>query len=214
MKAGSEKPSVAERGQRLVGPAATPRRGGDAERNADRDRDQHGEHQQREGRLRARWPIMCGHRLAAEDRGAEIAVHDLPQPGAKRTANGSSRPSEVRILSISLGRRGVAGDDLRRIARRQIEQAEHDQRHHAHHRARPSAGVGRRSRAFAAPRTGASLQDRAIQRAHALPARRMAVQDQTCRSSSSDDRGREDAGHLLAVGDRGSASRAGCRAAS
>ena len=32
-----------------------------------------------------------------------------------------------------LGSRGVAGKHLRRIARRQVEQAEHDQGHDAHH---------------------------------------------------------------------------------
>ena len=51
-----------------------------------------------------------------------------------RTRNGRSRPSEARMRSTSAGRGLVAGDDRRRIARRDVEQAEHEQRHHQHDR--------------------------------------------------------------------------------
>ena len=48
------------------------------------------------------------------------------------TGNGSSRPSRARIAAMFAGRRIVAGDDGRRIARREMQQQEHDQPDDSH----------------------------------------------------------------------------------
>ena len=52
----------------------------------------------------------------------------------KRTRNGRSSPSEARMRADVLRARLVAGDDRRGIARGDIQQAEHEQRHHRHDR--------------------------------------------------------------------------------
>jgi hypothetical protein len=76
----------------------------------------------------------CRHRQVGEDRGAEIAVRDLPhpfpEPDQERAVEAEACPDALDVG----GRCLIAGDHRGGIARRDVEQAEHEQRHHRHHR--------------------------------------------------------------------------------
>ena len=104
-----------------------------AERHRDHDGQDEGERHQRQRRLD---PLrdQGRDRQVGEDRGAEIAVQDAPEPAPELD---QERPVEAEALANALnvgGARLVAGDHRRRIARRDVEQAEHEQRDDRHHR--------------------------------------------------------------------------------
>ncbi len=103
------------------------------DRHGDRHRQDQRDQHQRQRRLETLRDHR-GDRKVGEDRVAEIAVQDLPDPFAEAD---QERPVEAEALADTRdigGARLVAGDDRRRIARRDVEQAEHEQRHHAHDR--------------------------------------------------------------------------------
>ena len=97
------------------------------------DRQAERERHQRQGRLDA----LRDHgrdRQVGEDRLAEIAVQDLPDPLAEAD---QERPveAEARPDALHVGRRRLVARDHRGgIAGGDVEQAEHEQRHHRHHR--------------------------------------------------------------------------------
>jgi hypothetical protein len=73
-------------------------------------------------------------REVGEDRDAEIAAQQRPQPDRELLDH---RPVEAELGPHRRDRlvgRILARDDRRRIARREAQQEEHEQRHHRHHR--------------------------------------------------------------------------------
>ena len=108
-----------------------------------------GEHDGQDHQRQRRFDALRDHvadRQIGEDRVAEVAVHDLPQPFAEAH---QERPvqSERGTDTLHVGGRGlVARDDRGRIAGREIEQAEHEERDDEHHRdggKDASCGVGK-----------------------------------------------------------------------
>ncbi len=77
---------------------------------------------------------MRGDRQVGEDRGAEVAVENLPaplaEPDQERPVEAKARPDARDIVRCRL----VAGDHRGRIAGRDVEEAKHEQRNHRHHR--------------------------------------------------------------------------------
>ena len=106
-----------------------------AHRNGDAERQDQGQDHQRDGRLD---PLRdhVGDRQVGEDRGAQIAVQDVPEPVDEAH---QERPVEAErgADALDVGGRGlVAGDDRGGIARGDVEQTEDEQRHHQHDRDR------------------------------------------------------------------------------
>ena len=104
-----------------------------ADRYGDADGKRQGHRHQRQRRLRA-LRDQRGDREVGEDRRAEIAVKDLPEPftepDQKRPVEPEAHADARDVVRGSL----VARDHRRRVAGRDVEQAEHEQRHHHHHR--------------------------------------------------------------------------------
>ena len=104
-----------------------------AQRDGDYDREDNGEHHQRQRRLDTlRYHVRD--RQVGEDRGAEVAVQDLPQPFAEADQEGAIK-TERGADALDVGGGGlVAGDDGGRIAGGDVEQAEDEEGDHQHDR--------------------------------------------------------------------------------
>ncbi len=137
-------PEHRKRHHRAVDPRSLLGRRQHAERDRDHDRDHGAEHHQRQGRLQ---PLRdhVRHRQPGEDRIAEVAVQDLPQPGPEPDQERLVEPERDADGGDLRRRRLVAGDDRRRIAGGEIEQSEDHEGDHQHDRDRreyPPRGVG------------------------------------------------------------------------
>ena len=82
-----------------------------------------------------RCAIMVRDRQVGEDRGAEVAVQDAAR-ATRRTGPGTAGRGRgsARMRSTSLGVAWSPAITAAGIARRDVEQAEHEQRHHRHDR--------------------------------------------------------------------------------
>ena len=102
-----------------------------AERHGDHHREDQRQHHQRQGRLDPQGDQLRN-RQRGEDRGAEIALQHPEEPFAEADQIGAVEP-EALADALDIGGRGlVAGDDGRRVARRDIEEREDEQRHESH----------------------------------------------------------------------------------
>ena len=122
-----------QRHHRTVDPGAVlPRR-----QHTQRDCDDDGKHYRQNHQRQRRFDALRDHvadRQVGEDRGAKIAVHDLPEPLAEPH---EERPIKTKrgTDAFDVGGRGlIARDDRRGIAGRQIQQAEHEERNDKHYR--------------------------------------------------------------------------------
>jgi hypothetical protein len=103
-----------------------------AERHGDKNGQDQGKRHQRERRL----DTLCdqrGNRQIGKDRGAEIEVQDMPEPGPEPDQKRLVEPQTLANTLDVGGARLVARDHHRRITRRDVEQAEDEQRDDCHH---------------------------------------------------------------------------------
>ncbi len=106
-----------------VDPRADAPRRDHAQRHRQHDGDDERHHGQRERRLQ---PLadQLRNRVRGEDRVAEIAAQQLPDPGEELDQQRLVEPQLGADLRDVLGRREIAGDDRGRIAGREMQQRE------------------------------------------------------------------------------------------
>ena len=115
-----------------VDPGAVLPRRDHAERHRDHDRENDGRHRDRDRRLDALADHLQ-HRQVGNQRGAEIAMQQLADPGEELRVERLVQAERGADALELLGRRIVAGQDRGGIARGQPQQQKHEQRHHGHH---------------------------------------------------------------------------------
>ncbi len=125
-----------------------------------------------------RCAIIVADRKVGEDRGAEVAMQDAPDPASEldqeRTVEAEALADPLHVGRACL----IARDHRRRIARRDVEQAEHEQRddrHHGQRREDSPEDVGqhvpsaRLMRSSTRPRRTATVPSRCPRRSCATP---------------------------------------------
>ena len=102
-----------------------------ADGNGQRHRHEQGRERQRHGRLETLGD-EARHRQVGEDRDAHVALQELRRPDEELLDHRTVEAELGADGRDRLGRGVLAGDDRRRIARREPQQKEHEQRHHRH----------------------------------------------------------------------------------
>ena len=102
-----------------------------AKRYGDRDRDDHGNHHQRDGGFNALLNLLRN-RTPGIDGGAQVAAKNLQQPVAEAKQKRLIEVQGLADLLDILNRALLAGDDGRRVSRREVEQAEDEDGNHQH----------------------------------------------------------------------------------
>ena len=121
-----------ERHHGAIEPRARLGRGDHAQRNRNQDRHHERAERERDGRLDALTDELRDRKIG-EDRRAQIAVRQRPQPASELHQERvvEAEPG-VNAPDVLVGR-DVSGDDRGRIARRQIQKREHHERDDRHH---------------------------------------------------------------------------------
>ena len=154
-----------------VSPGAGLRGGYYSDRHRDQHRDDERQQSQRHSRLHA-LSDQRGHRQIGENRRAEVAVQQPPDPAAELHQERLVQ-TELRADALDVvGGRNVTGDNRGRIARRQEQQREHEQRDHRHddqRRAEPAQNIDDHETLRAAGTLTSSRRSRGKSRARRSP---------------------------------------------